>query len=109
MSIYFDSKLEIFAITLEAETIQRLREQNLDCPGNVAASKVVIIPGKKYTKVNVGNSGKYMVDAAGNIFGIKGYGQINLKKQYGTLDTVSDWFWGNYYGQKKAKPELKNA
>lgn len=59
-----------------------------------------IRPGRKYTKVDVGTSGRYMVDGEGNIFGIKGYGNIHRGHRYGTLDTVDDWFWGNYQGMK---------
>lgn len=98
----FDAKLEILAIRMEGDSRERLAQQKLDCQVNLDNCKVEIVAGKKYTKVNQGRSGKFMIDEAGRIFGIKGYGKINLKKQYGTLDTVSDWFWGNYYPQKKA-------
>lgn len=47
-----------------------------------------IRPGKKYTKVDVGYSGKYMIDNDGNVYGIKGYGQINKKKFYGNLKDI---------------------
>lgn len=68
-------------------------------PDHECATRVVI--GNKYTKVDVGPrnqwSGKFMIDNNGNIFGIKAYGVINKKKCYGTLKTVNDWFWGEYY------------
>lgn len=57
---------------------------------------VHIHPGRKYTKVDVGHSGAYMIDADGNIFGIKAYGHIHRGHQYGTLDTVNEWYWGDY-------------
>ena len=39
---------------------------------------VRVKPGIKYTKVDVGNSGKYMVvNATGEIYGIKAYVLIN--------------------------------
>jgi len=60
------------------------------------SSEVKVIPGKKYTKVDVGNSGKYMVDDEGNIWGIKGYGVIHRGHHYGTLDTINDYYWGEY-------------
>ena len=62
-----------------------------------------VIPGKKYTKVNVGHSGKFMIDAAGNIFGIKGYGVIHKGHHYGNLETVNDWYWGNYSPVRKGQ------
>ena len=52
-------------------------------------------------KVDVGNSGKYMVDAEGNIFGIKAYGVIHRGHSYGTLDTIEDYNWGGYVGYKR--------
>jgi hypothetical protein len=71
--------------------------EHLD-PDHECATQVVI--GKKYDKVDVGPrsnwSGKFMIDKAGNIFGIKGYGQINKRKFYGTLETINEWFWGEY-------------
>ena len=60
-----------------------------------------VIHGKKYSKVDVGSSGKYMIDAEGKIFGIKAYGVIHRGHQYGTLDTINDYFWGDYRPIKK--------
>lgn len=58
--------------------------------------------GKKYTRVDVGTSGKYMVvNATGEIFGIKAYGVIHKGHQYGTLDTISDWDWRGYAAHKR--------
>lgn len=53
-------------------------------------------PGKRYTKIDVDCSGKYMVDEDGNIFGIKAYGVIHRGHRYGTLDTIDEWYWGGY-------------
>lgn len=61
-----------------------------------------IKPGKKYTKVDIGHSGTYMVvNDTGEIFGIKAYGVIHKGHQYGTLDTINDWNWGGYTATKK--------
>lgn len=58
------------------------------------------IPGKKYTKIDVclpQQSGRYMVEIeTGKIYGIKAYGVINRLHQYGTLDTIDDYYWGDY-------------
>jgi hypothetical protein len=51
--------------------------------------------------VDVGRSGKYMVTEDGEIFGIKGYGVIHRGHQYGTLDTIDEWFWGDYTAYRK--------
>ena len=71
---------------------------------------VSVFPGKKYDKVDVGRSGKYMVDADGNIFGIKVYGVIHRGHRYGTLETTQDWNWGGYVAARKtSKPSRSTA
>lgn len=56
--------------------------------------------GKKYIRVDVGGSGRYMVDLQGNIFGIKAYGVIHKGHCYGNLDTINEYFWGDYKAKK---------
>ena len=96
----YQEKLERFAALVQEEYQERLIKTGL-IHGNETASKTTVIPGKKYAKVDVGASGKYMVDAEGNIFGIKAYGVIHRGHQYGTLDTVDAWYWGGYEAVKK--------
>lgn len=68
-----------------------------------AACHVTIRPGKKWTKIDVGPGGKFMVlDATGEILGIKACGVPHSGHRYGTLDTTADWFWGDYHPQRKA-------
>ena len=63
--------------------------------------QVRIKMGRKYANVDVGSSGKYMVElSTGAIYGIKAYGVIHRGHYYGTLDTINDWFWGDYVGRK---------
>lgn len=66
--------------------------------------KAVVIPGKKYTKIDVclpQQSGRYMVDnETGEIFGIKAYGQIHRGHKFGTLDTIGEYYWGGYTAQQ---------
>lgn len=63
--------------------------------------KVTIKYGKKYINVDVGASGKYMVEVAtGDIYGIKAYGVIHRGHYFGNLDTINDYFWGEYYAYK---------
>ena len=67
---------------------------------------VQVIPGPKYTKVDVGPghnmSGKFMIEnATGVIYGIKGYGKVHKGHMYGTLDTVEEWYWGDYYPARR--------
>ena len=102
-----DEKIKAFAALLEAETRAKY-EKFFTCPNREdreqlvqQSSVVTVIPGKKYTKVDVGRSGKYMVDADGNIFGVKGYGVIHRGHHYGTLDTINEWYWGDYTAVRK--------
>lgn len=64
--------------------------------------RVTVTPAKKYTRVDVGSSGKYMVENETEIiFGIKGYGVIHRGHSYGTLDTINNWNWGGYTATRK--------
>ena len=42
-----------------------------------------------------------MIDQEGNIFGIKAYGVIHKGHKFGTLDTINDYYWGDFRGVKK--------
>ena len=97
-------KIEKFAELLEAEQISRFTKDYPKHPSILASCKVKIKEGKKYVKVDVGTSGKYMVDREGQIFGIKAYGVIHRGHFFGTLDTTGDYFWGGYRAVKKEKP-----
>ena len=90
-------KLREFASLLEKQQIAKLHLDGLACEANIKGAKVRIIPGRKYTRVDVETSGKYMVvNDTGEIYGIKAYGVIHHGHKYGTLDTVNDWYWGRY-------------
>lgn len=94
------SKVERFASKLEKEQVERLRRDNLGCQSNIDNANTSIKVGKKYTKVDVGNSGKYMIDEEGNIFGIKAYGVIHRGHSFGTLDTIDNYYWGEYRARR---------
>lgn len=96
-----DEKLKRFAMMVTEHQIQRLQERNLDCAANIANATASIKKGNKYTKVDIGTGGRFMVDQEGNIYGIKAYGQVHKGHHYGTLDTINDWWWGEYYPVKK--------
>lgn len=94
------AKLTELACLIEIQSIERLKAQNLACQCNVDNCKTSIKQGKKYTKIDIGTSGKFMIDKEGNIFGIKAYGVIHKGHYYGTLDTINQYFWGNYKPKK---------
>lgn len=102
----FDNKLEAFRQLVEADQLAEYRRNHEGMTINPELEKdetrVRSIPGRKYAKVDVRTSGKFMVEVStGNIFGIKGYGQVHKGHFYGTLDTIGEWFWGEYYPFKK--------
>ena len=107
-----DEKLSALAAKIEKETLEymiRFSKGYLDTPERVmeihgqSAIKTKVIPGKKYTKIDVGSSGKYMIDKEERIFGIKAYGVIHKGHQYGTLDTMNDFYWGGYTATRRVK------
>lgn len=99
------NKILAFAKLVETETIQRLHENGLACLSNLNNAKTRVKDGSKYSKVDIGTSGRYMVEmSTGNIFGIKGYGQVHKGHFYGTVDTTNEYFWGNYYPEHKTAP-----
>lgn len=95
-----EEQIKAFACLLEKQQIERLKVEHCDCECNIQNSRVTVKEGKKYTRVDVGTSGKYMIDLEGNIFGIKAYGVIHTGHYYGTLNTVNDYYWGGFRAQK---------
>jgi hypothetical protein len=43
-----------------------------------------------------------VVNATGEIFGIKAYGVIHRGHRYGTLDTLDSYDWGGYAAHPKS-------
>ena len=100
-----NEKIQNFAALLEREQLERLNAEGMSCQANIANKKVTVKAGKKFTKLDVGSSGKFMVEnETGNIFGIKGYGVVHRGHWYGTLDTLDEYSWGGYYPEKKVNP-----
>jgi len=91
-----EAKLKRFAKLVQDQTFERLNKVHGNTVDWSRDSKTNIKPGKKYVKVDVGSSGKFMVDQDENIFGIKGYGVIHKGKRHGTLDTIDQYYWGSY-------------
>lgn len=92
MSNYKDS-LEQFKTLFEKEHNERLSRFNLP------AEKINLIKGYKfdkiYVKISTGQKiARYMVEhISGAIYGIKSWTQVNMRRQFGTLDTINDWDW----------------
>ena len=78
--------IEKFAATVQEIEYQHILRLCGSIKGNEKSYIAHIKPGRKYTKVDIGNSGRYMIEnATGKIFGIKGYGVIHRGHYYGTL------------------------
>lgn len=97
----FEAKVERFAARLREEFAARIQREY---PGLEAAheSRIAIHYGKRWTRVDIGSSGKYMVDTDGTIHGIKAYGVPHPKHIFGTLDTIAEWDWSGYRAIRKA-------
>ena len=95
-------KCEALRQLMEAQTKERyIKEFGIDnFPVHERYCIVNIKAGKKYTKIDRGSSGVYMVDNDGQIFGIKAYGVIHRGYYYGTLDTINQYNWGGYTARK---------
>jgi hypothetical protein len=70
--------------------------------------------GRKFDKVfeNTGTQrlGRYMIDRnSWTIYGIKSWAQINPRRNFGTLDTVSQYDWSGYTGSPKAGTAAESA
>ena len=100
------NKLNELANLIKKEAIQRLVDIKLDCEANIKNVGTQVKEGKKYFKIDKGHSAFIMIDFEGNIFGVKGYGVINKKKCYGTLDTIHEYYWGEYNPVKKEVKQL---
>ena len=102
--------INTFAQLVETDTKAQLKANGLDCEANIQNANTTVKPGKKYTKVNIGYSGRYMIEnSTGNIYGIKGYGVIHKGHFYGHLNDMNNWFWGHYYPQHKTAPIPTNV
>ncbi len=93
-------KIKLFAELVQKQQLARMNAKmpQPDYPDFwLRDATTKIRAGRKYTKVDVGASGKFMVvNETGKIFGIKAYGVIHRGKRYGTLDTINQYYWGNY-------------
>jgi hypothetical protein len=101
------AKIQLLCDRITSQTKETLKAKQLDCEVNLLNAKATYIIKNKYTYINIGGSGRYLVDNKTNeIYGIKAYGVINKSQFYGTLDTIDDYFWGDFKAYK-IKENLK--
>jgi len=91
-------KLEALRVLIDKEYNARLLQGYV----NSKPEPITVKPGSKYIKIDVGRSGKYIVEVStGIIYGIKAYGVIHRGYRFGNLDTINDWDWSGYRALKK--------
>ena len=75
-----------FAEAVEKKEKAQLMKSKLDCESNWHNAETHIHYGRKWIRIDVGYSGRYMINAEGQIYGIKAAGVPHLGHRYGTLD-----------------------
>lgn len=115
----FFTKLEVFIKRLEAEqnesiatrhpilndnAVKNGRRGYNHCGFDEGGSRFVRV----WSENGIQKFVKYFVEKdTGVIFGAKGWKAYNPNHQYGTLDTLDEYEWGDYYGKRKdGKPTL---
>ncbi len=78
--------VEEFAAKIQEAEQTSLVKVGLACEANMQNAITRVKPGRKWTKVDVGYSGKYMINPEGDIYGIKAYGVPHLGHYYGNLN-----------------------
>ena len=97
----YADKLEAFRALFETHHNERLARLFPNLPHET----IGVEQGYKFDKVfvNAGNGqrmGRYMVESrTGNIYGIKSWTQVNKRRLYGTLDSVDQYDWSDFYAR----------
>lgn len=103
----YAQQLEKFRSAFEQQNNER---RNRLYP-NLDAESVEVETGYKFDKVYIRTScggdtgetqrmGRYMVESrTGDIWGIKSWTQVNKRRWYGTLDTVDQYDWSDFYAR----------
>lgn len=97
----FEDWVKAFAKKVEEDSIERLKRMGISYEGFEKSVATRIRPGRKYVKVDVGDSGRYMIEIeTGEVYGIKAYGVIHRGHYYGKVQEFEGWNWGGYYGRE---------
>ena len=80
-------KIEKFAQLVEEQELAALISLCGSSKGNETSYLTHIKPKRKYIYVDVGNSGRYIIEGE-NVFGCKAYGVIHRGHFFGTLDDI---------------------
>ena len=102
----YEQKLERFRKLFEEHNNERKNRLYPELPNDT----IGVEEGYKFDKVFVihvtsadgktQRMGRYMVESrSGAIYGIKAWAQVNRRRQYGTLNTVDQYDWSDFYGR----------
>jgi hypothetical protein len=101
-AVSYVQKLEMFRMELET----------VDVGCKLNGDKIHVETGRKYDRVYVQTFhngtpnqkiARYFVDRhTWVIYACKSYTQINPRRVFGTLDTISEWEWSAYHGIPKS-------
>ena len=98
IAVTFEERLTALAFCVEYQGLADLIKQGYACEANRISRLTKIEFGRTWARVDVGDSGRYMVALVdipkklikrGDIVGIKGYGVPHLGYRYGSLGTDS--------------------
>jgi hypothetical protein len=106
----YAEKLEAFRALFEKQNAERQARLF----SNLTPDTVGVETGYKFDKVFVNTGaqrmGRYMVESrTGEIFGIKSWTQVNRRRHYGTLDTITQWDWSDFYARPLAGTNAERA
>ncbi len=94
------AKLQSLCDKITYQSRELLTIKGLDCIVNLLNAKATYKIKKKYTYIDINQSGRYMINNSGEIYGIKAYGVINKRKFYGTLNIINEFYWGDYTAKR---------
>ena len=97
-------QLDDWLARITHDTVNRLHEHDLACEANIAQAQArVARDGNRYIGIALGTGMRYFIDQrTGLIHPSASWKSPNLKRSFGTLDTVADFNWGEY--EAVAKP-----
>lgn len=83
------NKIKQFAELVQKQELVALLRLCGSTRGNEKSYLTSIVPRRKYTLVNVGSSGRYVIENSTNkVYGCKAYGVIHRGHLFGTLDDI---------------------
>ena len=73
--VKINEKMEELQKAVQLNKFYDLKTSDLDCVGNLMNAIVKLKEAKKYVYLDVGTSGKYLIEDNGTVWHIKAYGQ----------------------------------